>query len=631
MEECEEKSGREVEVDDAERADWLDAPLISTEGVVPLLGIIARAFAEQEFSDALSVTLDALCEALHADDAEIFFSEPEGADLLLTACNGPDLEALVEQTRFTPGSGFPGQVTTDWQPLMSSDLSADSRYLRQSVVRCGITSYACVPLRAPRGLSGSLNVAWRTPPEELESTIQFMELVASLVSTHIAARLSELRCLVDQAMESAAGGSIRRRLDVLLRLIVELTGAPRAVAKLLDGEGNDVTALHGLPQCLLDSSTSSPDCPCDVVEGGHGDFVSTRSLEVPSCGCEFPPMMNHPCRLAMTYAGEALGCVVVDFEEELPPPATREILPLLVVTQQAAFHLRGAVAGREKDEPRRVPIGPEKERALEIYGLGPLKLVRQGEPLDLDAFERRTALELLKILALKSGRPMSTDQLIEMLWPDSDLGAGKNRLHVALHALRTVLEPEGRRGAWRLVRTGQSQYFLETGDEVWVDFLHFEALWKRVRVGRGAGHRQEDWAAAVDEMLALYRGDLFDDSCYDSWCEARRTYLRRIFLEATILAADSRIDCGEFEGAIEALRRGLEIDEFDDTLNRRLIEVLLATGARQRAQEHYETYVRRLHRVLDCEPMPETLELGQLLVTARRDFEAVRHRLDSGN
>lgn len=608
-------------------AERLESPLISLEGVVPLLGVIAKAFAEEEFSRAISQTLDALCEALSADDAEIFFSEPEGADLLLTACSGPDAEAMVEQTRFEPGSGFPGQVTTNWQPILSRDLAADPRYLRQSVVKCGIKAYACVPLRAPRDLGGSLNVAWRVAPESLESSVKFMELVASLISTHISARLSELRCLVDRAMESAAKSPIRQRLEVLLRVIVEMTGAPRAVAKFLEKGGQEVTALHGLPQCY-DNPSQSSECPCDTVVGGHGDFVNLRSLGQPSCGCEFPAMMTHPCRLAMNYAGEAIGCVVVDFGDELPSPITAELLPLLVVTQQAAFHLRGAVAPKEESSTRHLISEPRQDRALELRGLGPLQLYRRGEPLSLDEFSRRTALDLLKILALKSGKPQSSDQLIEMLWPEVDVDAGKNRLHVALHSLRTVLEPQGQRGTWQLIRTAQSQYFLQTGDDVWVDFQEFEDLWKRVRAARGLRESKDLWMGDLDQMLHLYRGDLFADSPYEEWCEASRTYYRRIFLEATALSVDVLVEEGEFESAVQRLHKGLDVDEFDDTLNRRLIEVLLATGCRQRAQEHYESYVRRLHSVLDCEPMPETLHLGELLVLARRDFQSARQRLD---
>ena len=609
--------------DDEVLAEQIDAPLVALDGAIPLLGKITVAFASCDFYDAITSTLDMVCETLGADNAEIFFSEPEGSDLLLTACQGRDREALVEQVRFSPGSGFPGRVTANQQPLMSTNLAADPRYLRQSVVRCGINAYACVPLRAPRGLSGSLNAAWREPPESMEEPVQLLEFVASVISTHIAARLSELRCLVDQAMESAADRSQAERLRLLLGLVVEMTGTPRAAVRLLGEEdADDVLVVHGLPNtCGLSARSSA--CPCDIVEGGHGDLVGAN---LGGCGCKFPPMMENPGRLSMNYGGEAIGCIVVDFDTDLPVPATRELLPLLVVAQQAALHLRRATGagtpGRLESE------STKKGAALEIYGLGSMQIACNGELIESDRFPRRAALDLLKVLAIQAGKPISADQLIEIFWPECNYRAGKNRLNVALHSLRSVLEPDGGRGEWQFVRTSQGHYYLGGDERVWLDFEEFESTWKEIERMRSRREPIDGWRPLLEKTLDLYRGDLFMENRYDDWCEGRRIYLRRLYLKALTLFVDVLVEGGEFDAALDYLRRGLAIDEFDDTLNRRLIEVLLATGRRRLAQEQYEIYVRRLYEELGCEPMPATADLGELLELARQDFRAAREQLE---
>ncbi|MFU8802395.1 MAG: BTAD domain-containing putative transcriptional regulator [Bradymonadaceae bacterium] len=620
-------SETEVIIESAEESAVarLDTTLTTIDRVIPLLGTIANAFAGGDFSTAIGVSLDALCETLGADDAEIFFSEPEGADLLLTACWGPDSQTLVEQTRFAPGCGFPGRVIEESQPLISQNLAEDTRYLRQSVVQCGINAYACVPMRAPYGLRGSLNVAWRRTPDYMDDQVRALEQVASLLSTYISAQLSQLRYLVDQAMESTVDRPIKERLDVLLKLVVTLVGTPRAAAKMMIAGGEEVAVTHGFVPRKAGAKKSASCCPCDVIQGGHGALL--EGAKTCADGVSLTEGMDHPCRLAMTYAGRLVGCVLVDLGPGHPELATRQILPLLVVTQQAALHLRQP-GGSGPGPSQRAGHGEQANpNDLELRGLGTLRLKRDGESLNPEDFGRRSSLDILKILALTPGRSRAGEQLIEMLWPEIDEDSGKNRLHVALHSLRTILEPAGRRGKWRFVRTHQGQYLLEGGEGVWIDFVEFESLWRKVRCGRSARHSDSDWQGPLERMLALYQGDLFADSLYADWCEGQRTRLRRIFLEATNLHADVLIEAGQFDRAIERLQYGLLIEEFDDTLNRRLIEVLLAAGKRRLAQEVYEVYVRRLHHELDCKPQPETLRLGELLSLARRDFPTARRRL----
>ncbi|MEZ4717169.1 MAG: winged helix-turn-helix domain-containing protein [Caldilineaceae bacterium] len=79
---------------------------------------------------------------------------------------------------------------------------------------------------------------------------------------------------------------------------------------------------------------------------------------------------------------------------------------------------------------------------IEIRTLGTLRVVRDGHAVTEGDWHTRQARQLLKILITERPRPVATDQLIEILWPNSTPSAAATTLRSAINALRNVLEPD---------------------------------------------------------------------------------------------------------------------------------------------------------------------------------------------
>src|SRR5262249_29186099 len=74
---------------------------------------------------------------------------------------------------------------------------------------------------------------------------------------------------------------------------------------------------------------------------------------------------------------------------------------------------------------------------VELFG--GLRAVRGDR--SIARFAMRRVASLLAFLAYHAGREQPREQLIEMLWPESDLDSGRKRFSVVLSSLRGELEP----------------------------------------------------------------------------------------------------------------------------------------------------------------------------------------------
>lgn len=250
---------------------------------------------------------------------------------------------------------------------------------------------------------------------------------------------------------------------------------------------------------------------------------------------------------------------------------------------------------------------------LRVRCFGRFEVERDGVPIPTERFTRRKAVQLLGILILRQGNPISTDALVELLWPGCDPHAGANRLHAALHALRQAIEPERprRRAAW--VRMRERGYVLDPDAPLEVDLHRFRDLLEHLRRHRSRGATPEQLAPLLEEAFTLYRGDLFAADADEAIFANQRTALREQYLEVARSLAGVRLGWQRPQEAVACLRTTLAVAGPCESTHRLLIEALLQCGRRPDAAHEFEQCLRTLREDLNARPAPETLALGARL------------------
>lgn len=261
---------------------------------------------------------------------------------------------------------------------------------------------------------------------------------------------------------------------------------------------------------------------------------------------------------------------------------------------------------------------------LEIRVLGGFRVRVDGEDVPDDAWSRRNAAAVLKILALEPGHRLHREQMMEHLWPDADPRQAANNLYQTLHAARRALDMTAP-GAGQLLLLQDQVIQFAPQVEVWADAGAFEQACS-------VASRTGGDAAALLRAADLYRGPLLPDDRYEPWASDAREHLARQYLDVLDELAAVQESSADFAGAVSTLRRVIAADPLHEPAHRALMRVHALGGQRQQAIRAYQALQDVLQRELEIEPEPESQQLyrqildGELVSSASQPTGTQREK-----
>ena len=621
----------------------------------PVVGVLQELAAVATVSTSLlpgttdhniENTLDMLRQAAGADSVELFLTEPNNGDLLLTLYRGPFRAAFEEITRFHPGEGFPGIVQSSRTPLITQQLVDDPRYLRSRVKENGYHSYVCVPILGKTEIIGVLNVAARSAGFDVELARRLLEWTNASLSNALEADFLRARASVARVpatIKGNADGLANRNLRAMLRRMMHIGKATAAALFTPDADSGEMVRR------VEEGEFAELVCP-DVGTGSLRicpAFVDGRGMAVHGPRRDWPPACRHiptPGGLAyclpLTAGAEEVGVVQLSRKGPAPAPPTRYLAPLLDAAVEAGPYVLRMMETISTPGPAALPESRQGDglslppnpgaitqhrngrRGTEANGtdrpylkmecLGEFRLHRDGELVAPEEFKRRGALTLLKILLVQNRRPLAGDALMETLWPDAEPRAARNRLHVLVHSLRQAVEPPSCHRPWTYVCTRDGGYYLDATPSQYLDIEEF-----RSGIALGArAEKQGDYTRAAttyQTAIDLYRGDLFQGDPYAQWCWWEREHLRETVLDTLRRLSGLAAANGDWETSINGYRRALRIDPLREDNHRGLMHSLWSAGREVEALRQYRLCRDLVKRELDMQPLPETERLYGLI------------------
>jgi non-specific serine/threonine protein kinase len=236
---------------------------------------------------------------------------------------------------------------------------------------------------------------------------------------------------------------------------------------------------------------------------------------------------------------------------------------------------------------------------LTIHLFGPLRVLVHGKP--LPRLRTRSVEWLLALLVLRQGLPVERAWLAGTLWIDSRQSQALKNLRNDLTQLRTALGPEDGR-----IQSPTRDTLTLDLEGAEVDLLAFDAA---IEKGGEAGDEE-----SLRSLVALYTGPLLE-GCDEPWALPERERREQACLTALERLAEAAKEREDFAGALDLLRRAEAMDPLSDSVQRRLMRTLAASGDAPAALIAYRGHRLRLLSEMNVEPDEETTRLFQQIRT----------------
>ena len=245
--------------------------------------------------------------------------------------------------------------------------------------------------------------------------------------------------------------------------------------------------------------------------------------------------------------------------------------------------------------------------------LGGLRLTVGAE--SVTHFRTRKTAELLAYLAYFHRQRHSREVLVEMLWPECDMDAGRHNLSMALSSLRRKPSEDAADAGQSLLLADRHTVCLNTS-VISSDIARFEAALASADRAADDAERRESLAIAIE----LYQGELLPGH-YEDWIFPEQQRMAELFFQTlrrliSLLTAE-----GETDSAIQYCLRALRMDKCREETHRELIRLYIVNQQPDAALRHYRELERLLRQEMNCAPEAETRAL-LLTIPARIAAEA---------
>lgn len=247
---------------------------------------------------------------------------------------------------------------------------------------------------------------------------------------------------------------------------------------------------------------------------------------------------------------------------------------------------------------------------LYLRFLGPFTLYMGTDEVNDRKWQRDKSKELFAYLYLQSHRYVPKEELIQMLWGESDTKKMDRDFKVTLNSLLKVLEPNRQaRGESYFILRKQSMYRLNPNAYVGSDVLDFNHFSQK-GMEEVSPHQSKE---LLLKAVHLYKGELFENRITIEWISSERDKTQQLFIQVLERLSQTYTRLREYEKTIYWAEKLLTYDSTWEEAYRLLMFAYYQLQNRSQSVKWYDRCVEVLEKELNIEPMHTTIQMFEMI------------------
>lgn len=269
-----------------------------------------------------------------------------------------------------------------------------------------------------------------------------------------------------------------------------------------------------------------------------------------------------------------------------------------LVEKNSDIALRGITSiKREKFGLKQEAVDQEETGSylFKIKMFGPMRVFHREQELDATSWRTVKTRDLLAYLAHQD-KPVSTDQILEDLWPNSELDKAFALVHTTLYYLRRLLQ---RFTDKEIIIHGSKRYQLRPGS-----VLTDQSQFKEIAHLALEKTMTQALANELESTLLLYRGDYLEDLDYQ-WVIPAQEELRNLNTELKQKLAVYYLRNKMYSRAMTHLHQLIALKPYSEEVLRLLLIASAGMGDQSAVKKQYMAFSQTISEELRLQPSPE--------------------------
>ncbi|MDR2940635.1 MAG: hypothetical protein LBV08_10000, partial [Clostridiales bacterium] len=260
-------------------------------------------------------------------------------------------------------------------------------------------------------------------------------------------------------------------------------------------------------------------------------------------------------------------------------------------------------------------------KIIQIKMFGSFDILYKGESIFNKGKHTNKIFEILKFMIINSEKEFSSEIICENIWPDIEYLDVRNTVTTYIFRLNKFLKEGNNVGVdvsdYLKIVCQKGSYKLTITDDCSIDIKQFNALYDEMEF-------ENDEAKKIDiilESMKIYKGELLNDSSFDSWVTPFRNYYRRIFSEMNRTILSIYLERKEYKEILKLCKDIFEVSALDEYTNLYYLKALNELNYTNEAITHYEYISSRFISELGRQPSKDMKDIYNKMKNKRGSDE----------